>query len=321
MRCAIIGVGALGGVIAGALAKLDDVALLFVARGDQADALSTSGLRFEHPDGSLTSLPADRWTTLRPHEAPLAEWKHGADLVLLTAKAAATADLAPLAAALLGPAGLALSLQNGLGHADLLATHLGPARVAGATTTHGATRLAPGHIRWAGRGEVVLGPRAGATAATHTAIDQTHAILQRAGLAPRLSQDIDGEIWLKLALNAAINPIAALAGVPNGHLLEQPELLAQAHAVIDEVHAVATATGLHLDAAHLHARLEAVLQATAHNRCSMLQDLDAGRPTEIAQLNGAVVALAAEHGIPVPRTSALAALVGAHRHPAETSPT
>jgi 2-dehydropantoate 2-reductase len=116
-------------------------------------------------------------------------------------------------------------------------------------------------------------------------------------------------IWGKLVINAAINPVAALAGEPNGQVAERPSLRALAQAIAEEGEAVAKAEGVSLP---YPSAAEAVLETsrrTAANRCSMLQDLDAGRMTEIDYLNGAIIRAAERHNLSVPANRAITALI------------
>jgi 2-dehydropantoate 2-reductase len=124
------------------------------------------------------------------------------------------------------------------------------------------------------------------------------AMLQRAGIAVRRVPDIEPELWKKLAVNCAINPLTALRGVPNGALLEDPDTRALMVAAASEVAAVAAARGLLIEDA-AGAALE-VAGATAGNRSSMLQGMERAAPTEIDALCGAVVREARKLGVAVP---------------------
>ena len=311
MAIAVLGAGAIGGLVAARLATSGDEPLLLTARGAHGAALADQGLRLDEPDGPTTRIGAARWQV---HLAPL-EAGPVCEVVLVCGKAHRTAAMLADARRLCGPDTIVASLQNGLGHADALVDGLGASHVVGGLTTHGVTRLGPGHVRWAGIGSVVLGPLPGlADAALAARLDALIERLDRAGLHPVLSADITHDLWVKLALNAVINPVACLAGQPNGALLAQPRLAALARDMLVEVVAVATASGVGLDAGPLEQRLHDVLKATASNRCSMLQDLDAGRVTEIEGITGEIVRRAAASGLSVPLNEALLGLVCA-RHP------
>ena len=134
-------------------------------------------------------------------------------------------------------------------------------------------------------------------------------VMQQAGLSPEWSDDIDSSIWTKLLVNVAINPVCSIAGVRNGALLEVPELWNQAISAMSEAAAVARANGVELSELNLEETLREVATKTADNRCSMLQDIMAGKKTEVDQLCGAVVEMGESVGVPTPRNEMLHALV------------
>ena len=130
-----------------------------------------------------------------------------------------------------------------------------------------------------------------------------------AGLRPTWSEDIAKSIWSKLLLNVAINPVCAIAGVLNGEMLLNPELFETGLAAMEEAARIATAEGIDLTDFDLSQSLEDLCRATADNRVSMLQDIMAGRETEIESICGEVVKRGEALGIPTPRNQTLHALV------------
>ncbi len=227
----------------------------------------------------------------------------GAELALVLVKTWQTERAAAQLAACLADDGLAVSLQNGLGNLALLQAALGAGRASVGVTTAGATLLGPGHVRAGGQGTVHLGDDPRLT-------DLTSA-LAASGLEVETSHDLDALVWGKVAVNAGINPLTALLGVPNGGLLELPaarEVLAQA---VREVVRVAQATGVRLQMPDpVQATLDVALR-TAGNRSSMLQDLERGAPTEIDAISGAVSREGDRQGVPAPTNWALWKLVRA----------
>jgi len=193
-----------------------------------------------------------------------------------------------------------------MGHAETLAHRLGRARTLGGTTTHGAWRGETG-THWVGRGNIKLGRLDNSSPEGAAAMLMTK--LEEARLDPEWSDNIQRTIWTKILLNVAINPVCAIAGVRNGALLEVPELWEQAYSAMQEAAAVAGASGADLSNLDLESTLRIVAGATAQNRCSMLQDVMAGRQTEIDELCGAVVSLGESVGVPTPRNAMLHALV------------
>jgi 2-dehydropantoate 2-reductase len=228
-----------------------------------------------------------------------------ADVCVLLAKATQTAALAPLAWRHLSAPPLVVSLQNGLG-AQALLDAAGAARSATGVAAVGARLVAPAHVHATGTGQVLLGwsgpPVVPPLAAAR--LENLAEWLRRAGIDARVAPDIETHVWRKLVANCAINGPAALHGVTNGALLEQPELRASFTLAARETRQVARALGVDLAAAP-EACAEAVLRATATNRCSMLQDLERGAPTEVEAIYGAVLRLAHAHAVATPTLASL----------------
>jgi 2-dehydropantoate 2-reductase len=232
-------------------------------------------------------------------------------LALVLVKAYQTEAAAEALARWLAPDGLAVTLQNGLGNVEVLRRRLGPERAVLGVTTCGATLVAPAIVRQGGVGPTSI--------ARHPRAAALLRILQRAGLPAELADDAHGVAWGKLAISAAVNPVTALLRIPNGALLEPRWRPARrvAEGAMSEAAATARAAGIRLPYADGPAELEAVLRRTAANRASMLQDLEAGRPTEVEAINGAVVREAEGRGVPVPVNRVLLALIRSLAAPAE----
>ncbi len=295
MKFGIVGGGALGLVFAAALTPHHDVTLL-VRRSDVAENLRRDGIAAER-DGVVTTTPV--------HATTAATDLAACDVVLVAVKAGATHDaLAPLASVLRAGA-LVVSLQNGIDHVDVARAVLPGARVVAGPTMQGATLIDTRSVRFAGSGETVIArdglsdPRA----------DDVVAAFLTAGLRARAVDDATAILWDKLVRNCAINPLAALVGRTNGAVASDPELIGVARQLAAEAAAVALAEGV--DVGDPWTLVEAAAKATAANRSSMLQDIEAGRTTEIDAISGAVLRRAERRGIPVPATAMIVALVHA----------
>ncbi len=291
----IVGTGALGTLFAARLAAAGYNVTVWGTWADALEALRTHGARVRWPDGSVTVARVR--VASSPAEAPRAS----AAIVLV--KAWQTQRAARWLAECLAPDGVALTLQNGLGNDALLAAALGRARVAVGVTTTGASLHAPGEARFGGEGVISL--------AEHHRLAPLRAALQHAGFAVETVGDVDGLVWGKLAINAAINPLTALLGVPNGALLEDPAAHLFMRRAAEEVAAVAAAQGIALPYRDAAAAAEDVARRTAANLSSMLQDLRRGAPTEIDAICGAVARIGAQIGTPAPLNHALAEMVKA----------
>jgi len=297
MRIVVFGAGSLGSLLGALLDSAHDVVL--VGRDPHVSAVRERGLRVTGVD-SFEASPA----------ATTDGTGLDADLAIVTVKAYDTAAAAHDLAT--GDVDAAVSLQNGLGNEETLAAGLVCPIVAG-TTTHGAMLSEPGVVEWTGRGEVTVGNwrvddgDGDATTGTDPA-SRVAAAFRAASIDAASDPGIRHRLWTKLAVNAAINPITALARIRNGRVFEGPTA-EYAERAAAEVARIARAEGVGLDADAVAEEARAVARRTADNRSSMLQDLAAGRRTEIDVISGVVAERADEHGIEAPVNGLLAALV------------
>ena len=296
MRLAIVGAGAMGGVIGFYLAAVADVTLVD-PWAEHVAAIAARGLACERDGGA--EARAVRATTDPAEAAP-------ADAAIVLVKARQTPWAAEACRRALAPDGVAYTLQNGVGNREVLAAALGEARAGQGVTALGGTLLGPGRVRHAGAGPTTLGAAPDPARAQALA-----ALLSAAGLPAAVSPDVEGLVWGKLVVNAGINALTALLRVPNGALAETPEARALLEAAVAEAAAVAAARGVALPYADPAAHALAVARATGANRSSMLQDALRGAPTEVASINGAIAREGARLGVPTPLNAALAALVEA----------
>lgn len=315
MRVAVIGVGAIGGLFASRLAR-SGCEVLLCARGDTAQALEAVGLLLDTPDGRTIALAPDRWTVFDTNQPDIpVELQGWADYAILCGKSYDIPNLCKIAESVLSLNGIAMCLSNGIGHMEKLANFVGKHRVLGASTTHGAIRIGPGEIHWTSRGSIKMGAFIGSDLEpVEPRIDSLMSALDEAGLQPIWSEDIAKTIWSKLLLNVAINPVCAISGILNGQMLLQPELFETGLAAMEEAARIATAEGIDMSDFDLAQALEDLCRATADNRVSMLQDIMAGRETEIDSICGEVVKRGEALGIPTPRNQTLHALVKGIEH-------
>jgi len=277
-RVLILGTGAMASVVGARLARAGDAQVTLAGTWPEAlHAIQTRGVAVEEGEGRWVGAPG----ACAISDAP------ASDIVIVLVKSTHTADPAITRAARRSAesGGVVVTLQNGLGNREALEHAAGPDRVAVGVASLGATLLGPAHVR-AFPGSVLLGlqPRTEADVAVRLLAD----LLTRAELPAEASFDVDPMVWGKLAVNCAINPLAALTGLSNGALFRNARLRTLMGRAAAEVADVARALGIRL-AHDATERVETVALATAENRASMLQDLDRGVPTEIEFLNGAVV--------------------------------
>jgi 2-dehydropantoate 2-reductase len=296
MRIAIVGAGAMGGVVGFYLSAVADVVLVDPWEAHVA-AINGQGLSCER-EGEAQLRPVRAVS-----DAALAG---PCDAAIVLVKARQTPWAAAACRALLAPGAVAYTLQNGVGNREALAADLGEARVGQGVTALGATLLGPGRVRHAGMGPTTLG-----AAPDRERAEALAALLTAAGLPAEVSDDVEALLWGKLLVNVGINALTALLRVPNGALAESAAARELMAAAVGEAAAVAAARGVRLPYDDPVAHVEAVARATGANRSSMLQDVLRGAATEVAAINGAVVREGQRLGVPTPLNAALAALVEA----------
>lgn len=312
MRIAVIGAGAIGGVITHALARAG-VDPVLVARDPTAEAIAARGLVVTRPDGVETSRPrvATDPTALGPQ-----------DVVIGALKQQDWRAALPLFAPLLGPETAVVPAINGVPWwyfqdlaGPLAGTRLDsldpdgaltatlPTRcLIGASVYLAASRRAPAELAWQSGRRLVLGPVAGpdpriATLAT---------ILRHGGLEVVESADIRRDIWMKLLGNAAFNPISVLTRGTMGEIRDDADLRALCGDVMREIMAVAAALGSALDIS-VDARIE-MTRGMTDFRTSTLQDFEAGNPLELAALVDAPCEIGHRVGVPTPVLATLGRL-------------
>jgi 2-dehydropantoate 2-reductase len=227
------------------------------------------------------------------------------DLVLILVKSHKTDRAAEIAAEILKPDGLALTLQNGLGNVEKLVAAVGWGRSALGVTAQGATMVAPGIVREGGPGATHLATRPG----TWERLENVAALFQAAGLETHLVENAISLIWGKLAVNAGINPLTALLRVPNGFLAENEAACQIMGRAAEETAAVAQAQAIEMPYDSAAGRALQVARATATNHSSMLQDVLRDAPTEVEAITGEIVRLGRQYHVATPVNDQLLALM------------
>jgi 2-dehydropantoate 2-reductase len=289
MDILVFGAGSLGSLLGGLLAREHDVTLL--GREPHVSAVREAGLRIR---GAVSA-------TVHPTAVTEVDAASAPDVALLTVKSFDTAEAARVLTRV--DPETVLSLQNGLGNEATLAGQLSAPVLAG-TTTYGARLEDPGVVACTGLGGVTLGPHGDAPPET---AEQVGGAFRQAGFETDVVADPRPHLWEKLAVNAGINPVTALARVENGALVDGPAA-GVATAAATETAAVAREHGVDLPVERAREAVREVAETTAQNRSSMLVDVERGRRTEIDAINGVVVDRADQ---PVPVNETLAGLIRA----------
>ncbi len=303
-RIAVVGAGALGSFVGARLAHTGYATTLIDNDPARVSTINHAGLRLESDQVTLEiTVPASLASDLTQ---PF-------DLLIILTKAAHTEAAITSCRHLLGPATHLLTFQNGLGNAAILARHADPDRIVVGMTNWAADSVGPAHVRSVGEGEIRIWHMSGRDEAAVRAIAD---LLDRAALHGTADPNVEAAIWEKVAFNAAMNSVAAMTGLTVGEIGDDTNGRSLAGMVASEVVGVARAKGLGADPQKVAAMLEHAFQSHRSHRPSMLQDILAGRVTEIEAINGAVVTEAALLGQRVPATETLLKLVRLRDRPA-----
>jgi 2-dehydropantoate 2-reductase len=270
-RILIVGTGAMASLFAARLSQHAEVTMLGTWKEGLA-ALEARGLLLAEADGTEETYPVH--ATDNPEDCA------GSLHALVFVKSWQTSRAARQLTECLDPEGVALTLQNGLGNLETLLEALGENRAALGVTTTGAAMVGPGHVRVGGVGTTHV--------ALHSRLEPLINLLRKAGFMVEVAEDLEALVWGKLAVNAAINPLTALLGIPNGELLARPHALALMDEAAQEAADVAYARGVKFPFEDPGAVAVDVAGRTASNISSMLQDIQRGAPTEIDAMCGAI---------------------------------
>jgi 2-dehydropantoate 2-reductase len=294
-RIAVVGAGAVGGYFGGMFARAG-APIILIGRRHFADAVNAAGLALDKSQGqerirvaATTEIGAIR----------------DCSLILFSVKANDTEEIAKQIAPFVRPDATVVCLQNGVDNADRVraATNV---TVIPAAVYIAVSVPEPGRVKHLARGDLIIGPPSEGTT-------EVANIFIRAGIPCRISENIEGELWVKLLCNSALNAISALAHARYGQIMENAGARQLMQQIVDEVFAVAEANSVVLPGisdrkSGMAAAMEIATQM-AGALSSTAQDLARGRPTEIDALNGYVARRGAELGVSVPINRALFALV------------
>jgi 2-dehydropantoate 2-reductase len=220
-----------------------------------------------------------------------------AELVVMCVKSFATLQASEDALPAADEGTVFLTVQNGLGNVDTMASVVGRERVLAGVTSNGTTVLSPGCVRHTWMGDTTIGELDGRLTER---LERVAAALRQSGIKVAVSQSVDLLLWTKLVTNCAMSPLAALLRVTNGQLIERPEARALLRAVIREAVSVAAARGVALPLSETMEKIETNCRNNASNKMSMLQDVERGATTEIDYINGAVAREGEAVGVPAP---------------------
>jgi 2-dehydropantoate 2-reductase len=297
MRICVVGCGAVGSLFAANLATLDEVEVwAFDLNEAHVDAIKNNGLQLTGA-GEVVGRPN---ATSDPGELPPCDYG-----IVATKAMHADAAIASTAHAFVD--GAVATVMNGVGNEETLAAHV--ERVIRGTTFPAGKLLGPGVVQWDVKGDTTLGPYEPHPIAVE-AIEPLAEACRRSGMPATAVADARPSQWRKVIFNAATNPIGALTGLTHGRVCERPDLRELVSALVDEGKAVAAAQAIVLDADPEELIDHAARPDVAYgHKASMLQDVEARRPTEIDYLNGGIARFGRELGVPTPLHDTITALI------------
>jgi 2-dehydropantoate 2-reductase len=298
MRIAVLGAGAMGSLFGGLLAESgQDVTLLDIDEA-QLEALRNTGLLLTTDRGERRVV---NFAARRPEEPGAAP-----ELLIVFTKCLHTRAALSSLPHLLGARTFVLTLQNGLGNAETVREFVPEERILIGVTTWPALLLGPGRVSSHGDGQVRM---MCADGVIRPELEAAARVLDAAGLNCEVDAQVWTAIWEKVAFNAALNSLCAVTGCSVDELDAVPDGRKLAMNIVDDVLAVARAKGIAVDGDRCRAKVLHAIENHRGHKPSMLQDVLAGRRTEIAAINGAVVAAAADCGVCAPHAEMFLQLV------------
>jgi 2-dehydropantoate 2-reductase len=298
VRACVIGAGAIGSLFAAHLSKVAEV-LVLTRRQEHAQQLNEQGLRVsgKHDFTAHVTAASD------PRDLP------DFDIGIVATKATGLEGAAEALAGRFAGATI-MTVQNGLGAEEVVHRH-GDWPLISAVTFMSGTKHSDTHVEYILDTPTWLGPY-GET--PYERVQELAQMLVDSGLKAEALPDLHPAQWAKLIFNATVNGVAALTGLPHdAHFAAEAgeaDLGRLVHALVDEGKRVAAAAGVELHDDPWEMNVLATKRGSAHYP-SMLEDVEARRPTEVELINGALVREAERHGVAAPLQSALYRLVAA----------
>lgn len=303
MKIAMIGAGAMGSIL-GAHFILGGAEVFLVDPFEaHIKAMQENGLKLKINQEEQQCLKVTAVTTAD-------QVREKMDLILFMVKGLYTESAVKSAVCLADEHTYCMTLQNGIGNADILAKYFNPDKILAGIVEFGGRMEEPGSVI------ALINPTARIAFASTTEeepddfVKGIAQVLEKAGLKAQAmhKSEIDSIIWFKLAKNCSGNPICAVTRLPLGPYNNTEEGLPIEKAVFEEVEAVANAQGIHLAAQGKPHKISKESQMYQHLP-STAQDVKAHKKTEIDFLNGAVVRMGEKYGVPTPYNHMITALV------------
>ena len=302
MTIGILGAGSIGLHLAGQLALNGKDCVLICRTEQQAAKINTEGLLYQDVKGCSS--------TLKIKAVTMGDCIPCLDFIFLTVKQPQLPSVLKYLKSINNLKLKIVSFQNGLGHEKLLAEHLGEAQpLFFASTTEGAYRISPSHVRHTGHGQTFVGVwDQSQPFGKYT--EEVCRLFVGTSLVVSAEVEMKPRLWKKLIINSCINPLTAILNVQNGLLLESSSTLELMDCLFAEAALVARLEDVEI-VDNFMKEIVDVCRNTYQNKSSMLQDIEAGRQTEIDYICGAIVQAAHQHGVKVPIQQSMLNLIKA----------
>jgi len=292
MRIAFIGSGAIGSLFGGLLKK-GGADVLLIGRQNHVEAIRKNGLFISGLEEFNVRIDASS----NPLDAK------GSGLLVITTKAydtkKALSDIVPI----LGDNVKVMSLQNGAGNIEEISRVVGKQNIVGAVTSMGAFLEKPGRVQFRGRGTTTIG----AISEENKNAKEIVNIFNGAGIKAQITNDIKSEIWSKVVINSAINPLASIFDGENGILLDQ-NLIGIVKEITTEGKTILQKGGINISDDIFENTVD-VIKNTSRNINSTLLDLRKGNRTEIDYISAKIIELGDKLNMPAPYNKALLSMI------------
>lgn len=277
MKIGIAGAGAMGCKFAWRFLSAGYDVFLYEKHPSAAAALSSSG---------LTIIDNGRKINISARVSSAPSILNESDILFFFVKGYSTIEAARELSEIISEKTIAVSLQNGLGNFDALAEFFPPERIVFGSTSEGAAKLSPSEIVNGGSGLTVIGGM------DEDAAGVVENVLRGAGFTVEVTDEPGRAVWKKAVVNSAINPIGAVLNFTNGEIAKNSFSRELLEGIVAESVSAARAAGIDLDRDEMVSHTMNICGLTSSNRCSMLQDIEGKRKTEIDCINGHIIKIA-----------------------------
>jgi 2-dehydropantoate 2-reductase len=307
MRIVIVGAGALGGYVGSILSSAGVDVILYDIRDEYVKRVQEEGLTISPAGGQSRKYKPEITSDIEEIEKP--------DAVIIATKAYHTRAAIEGANSLVSEHTLVCSFQNGAGNLEVLKDVVGrPERIIAMTTAHNFLVESPAHIVFfMGAGGVDMGPMAGVVT---DRIKELAEVMKSLKVPVKVHEDGHEVVWNKILWNAVLNCTAAVTGMDVIGMVNAPTIHPLLKDIAAEYFLVSEKAGIKVwhprnfvDLLITAGKAAVMVKTLASPKPSMLQDIEAGRPTEVDYINGAIVATGEKHGVPTPVNKTMVHLV------------